>query len=313
MSSISRKSFLKQTGLLGLAAATGGAGLFQNALAGNPPKPLSAIGIQLYTIIPLLENDFEGTLQTLSEIGYRELEFAGPYYFSAGESDRNGGFYGNTANETREMLERYGLKGPAAHIGLNTLRNNLSQVIDAAGTVGIEYVICPILDEGERQSLDDYKKLAAELNRIGENLSEAGLQLGYHNHSFEFGEMDGEIPYNILLESTDPDLVVMELDLFWITSAGYDPVDYFKSYPGRFHAVHVKDMKKKMVLDDPMAMRQAFSNLEDAGKGAIDFERIFSHHEQAGIRHYFVERDFPPNPMETVKNAYGYLSQLKMG
>ncbi|MDR8391594.1 TIM barrel protein [Aliifodinibius sp. S!AR15-10] len=158
-------------------------------------------------------------------------------------------------------------------MSLGTLQNNLPEAIDAAHTVGINYLICPFLTADQRQNLDAYKQLADQFNVFGEKCQEAGLQFAYHNHSFEFGEMEGEIPYNLLLDSTESDLVAMELDLFWIKMAGYDPVDYFNEYPGRFPTVHVKDMKKKMVLENPLstfenqqAIQKAFGSLEDVGK-----------------------------------------------
>ncbi|MDX1617481.1 MAG: sugar phosphate isomerase/epimerase [Balneolaceae bacterium] len=317
MHTLSRKTFLRQITLAGLGTAAAGPSLIGRSVPASLANvlPNTKIGLQLYTIIPLLQKDFEGTLNTLAEIGYRELEFAGPYHFSAGDPGENNGFYGHSPGEMRSLLDRLEMTGPAAHVGLDTLRANLPQTLETAHTVGINYVVCPFLAADERQSLDDYRSVASELNEIGAECAKAGIRLGYHNHSFEFAEMEGEIPFNMLLELTDPELVSMELDLFWITVAGFDPVDYFESYPGRFHSVHVKDIKKKMVLDHPAemeSMKQAVANLADAGKGVIDFERILSHHRQAGIEHYFVERDFPANPMETVRNAYAFLSRLEL-
>jgi len=314
---ISRKQFLKQIGAVGITGLTAGSPLLRY-FTSNTVK-LDAIGLQLYSIIPLLKQDFEGTLQTLSKIGYSEVEFAGPYYFTPGEDGSTSGFYGNDATQMKAILQQYGLSAPSAHVGLSTLQNNLSGVIEAAHTIGMQYVVCPFLTADQRQSLDDYKKLADDFNTIGEACQKAGIQFAYHNHCFEFGKKDGQIPYDLLLNSTDPELVAMELDLFWITIAGYDPITYFNKYPGRFPAVHVKDMKKKMVLKDPAntfeneaAAKKAFGNLEDVGKGVIDFKHILSQHKKAGIKHYFIERDRPPQPMQTIKTGYQNLSELEI-
>lgn len=319
MSQINREQFLKRLGVASTGAVAAGMGLFNRSFARNV-KTIDNIGLQLYSIIPLLSEDFEGTLQMLAEVGYSELEFAGPYYFTPNSDDTKSGFYGNNAREMRSILKKYGLFAPAAHVNIGTLQNNLPEVVEAANIVGIEYVICPFLMADQRQALDDYKKLADQFNAIGEKCNEAGLQFAYHNHSYEFGELEGEIPYNVLLDSTDPSLVAMELDLFWITMAGYDPVDYFDEYPGRFHSVHVKDMKRKMVLENPLTTfenretaKKAFGNLEDVGRGVMDFKRILSAHAKAGIKHYFIERDRAPNPMQTVKNGYAHLSKLDIG
>jgi len=314
---ISRKQFLKQIGAVGITGLTAGSPLLR--YFSSDAAKLDTIGLQLYSIIPLLKQDFEGTLQTLSKIGYKEVEFAGPYYFTPGEDGNNSGFYGNNAGQMKAILDQFSLSAPSAHVGLSTLQNNLEETVEAAHTLGIQYLVCPFLTADQRQSLDDYKKLADQFNTIGESCKKAGIQFAYHNHCFEFGEKDGHIPYDLLLNNTDPELVAMELDLFWIIIAGFDPVAYFKKYPGRFPAVHVKDMKKEMVLEDPAntfeneaAAKKAFGNLEDVGKGVINFKRILSHHKQAGIKHYFIERDHPPQPMQTIKTGYENLAELEI-
>ena len=222
-------------------------------------------GLQLYTLRGAMVDDFEGTLARVAEMGYREMEFAG--------------YFGRDAGMVREALERNGLSSPAAHLGLNAVRENLAAEIDFAAELGQRFLVVPYLPEDER-GLDDYRRLAETLNRAGEQCRAAGLKMGYHNHDFEFAPTGGRIPYDLLLEETDPELVDMELDLYWIAAAGHDTLAYFDAHPGRFTMLHVKD-------------RAADGAIADVGAGGIDFAALFAHGETAGIAHYFVEHDNP--------------------
>ncbi len=131
-------------------------------------------------------------------------------------------------------------------------------------------------------------------------LEDAGIQFAYHNHDFEFPKLEGQVPYDVLLQSTDPKLVQLEINLYWITKAGQDPLAYFARWPGRIPLVHVKDSagppEHKMV---------------DVGQGTIDWKRIFAKRDQAGIKHAFVEHDQPPQPFEDIATSARYLKALE--
>lgn len=148
-----------------------------------------------------------------------------------------------------------------------------------------------------RESLDDYREVAEQFNEMGEACRDAGLQFGYHNHDFEFETMEGTTPMDIILEETDPELVVIEMDIYWWIDGGADPLAYIERYPGRFPLCHVKD-------------RTADGEMVDVGDGAIDFAAIFERSDEAGLEHYFVEHDEPEDPMETVQRSYEYLREL---
>lgn len=246
-------------------------------------RTLSAIGVQLYTVRSLMEDDFEGTLRQVADIGYREVEFAG--------------YYGRSPDEVRGLLDELGLSAPAMHVPLNMLRGDLDSILQTAQAIGHEYVVCPWLPEAQR-TMGFYRELPSILNAIGQQCRDAGLQFGYHNHDFEFASMDGTVPYNLLLQETDPQLVGMELDLYWIRAAGYDPLTYFADYAGRFPLCHVKD-------------RTADGEITAVGQGEIDFAAIFAQSEQAGLQHYFVEHDNPADPLASIQTSYAYLSQLE--
>lgn len=253
--------------------------------AGGTGAALERIGLQLYTVRSLMEDDVAATLATVAEAGYDEVEFAG--------------YFGHSPEEIRAMLDEVGLAAPAAHVPLETLRADLPGVLAAAGAVGHRYVVCPWLSEDDRQTLDQYRAHAAFFNEVGAACADAGVQLAYHNHEFEFEPIDGTIPYDVLLEETDPDLVQMELDLFWITEAGRDPLEYFDRWPGRFPLCHVKD-------------RMQDGTMVDVGQGAIDFAALFAHRDHAGLRHFIVEHDNPDDPRRFLANSYDHLASLRV-
>jgi sugar phosphate isomerase/epimerase len=275
-----RRSFLSTCGAALLGAACSRAGNTQ------PGQRLERIGVQLYTVRRDLARDFEGTLTRVAEIGYREVEFAG--------------YHGKTPAEVRALLARLRLAAPASHVSLAEFRRESGSVIAAATEVGHRYLVVPWIDVAERRSVDDYRRIAEEMNRIGERVRAAGMQLGYHNHDFELVPIEGSVPLDVLIERTDPSLVVLELDLYWATKAGADPLTYFSRYPGRVQLVHVKD-----------SAGAPEHRMVDVGQGSIDFARIFARREQAGIRHAFVEHDDPADPLATLRTSYEHLAQLR--
>jgi len=283
----SRRQFLQQS-CAGFAAFT---------LLGNPLQALAAgqpgsaggkkAGLQLYTLRDMMEKSVADTLKLVAGVGYGDVEFAG--------------YFGHSAKDIRKLLDANGLAAPSVHVPLEVLRSALPQVIQDAKAIGHHYIVLPWLSEEQRgDSVDSYKKLAAELNGFAKPIKDAGLQLAYHNHDFELTPVKGGLPYDVLLGETDKDLVKMELDLFWAVKAGVDPLALFAAHPGRFPLVHVKDMAK----DGAMV---------DVGTGTIDFKAIFAKAEQAGIRHQFIEHDNSNNRITTIRQGYQALSQVLKG
>jgi sugar phosphate isomerase/epimerase len=278
---VNRRTFLQRT-----AAGLTTIGL-PRRLVGDPRfTGLDRIGVQLYTVRDAVQRDLEGTLARVAAIGYQEVEFAG--------------YAGRTAAEVRDAVRRAGLSAPSAHVPLAALGQGWNRVLDDARTVGHRYLVIPWLDEKDRPNLDAYRRIADRLNRAGEAASRAGLRLAYHNHAFEFTRMENRLPYDVLLEATDPAHVLLELDLYWITKGGQDPLAYFARWPGRFRLVHVKDSA------GPPEHRMA-----DVGSGAIEWGRIFARRKQAGIEHFFVEHDDPPDPFASIAASHAYLSDLQ--
>ncbi len=264
-------------------------------------KSMQKIGVQLYTVRADLEKDFEGTLAKVAAIGYKEVEFAG--------------YFKRPPQQVRDALKQNGLAAPSAHIDYPSLSpDKFSQALEVARTIGHEYVVNAFIDEAIRKEPDSWKRIADTFNRAGQQSKDAGIQFAYHNHHFEFVPADGKLPYDTLLESCDPNLVKMEMDLCWITVAGKDPLDYFRRYPGRFPLVHVKGFRGKPPAEGgSVPFDQAMPNITDVGSDgdSIDWKRIFAKSGEAGIKHYFAEHDVPKAPFESLANSYGYLSRLQ--
>ncbi len=248
---------------------------------------IEKIGVQLYTVRDQMKDDFEGTLARVAGIGYREVEFAG--------------YYDRTPKQVRMVLDKNKLVAPSAHIIAKVVRDELDKNIEAAHAIGHKYLVCSYLFPEERKSLDDYKRLAELFNKAGEKCKKAGIQFAYHNHDFEFQKFDNEVPYDVLLTSTDSSLVKLEMDLYWMRKADQEPAKYFALYPGRFPLFHVKDMD-----------RTPARGFTEVGRGQIDFKAIFAESAKAGVKHYFVEQDqCPGSPFDSIKTSYDYLKTLQ--
>jgi sugar phosphate isomerase/epimerase len=278
---VNRRTFLQST-----AAGLATLGLPRPAGGVAQHTGLDRIGVQLYTVRDAVQRDLEGTLARVAAIGYQEVEFAG--------------YAGRTAAQVRDAVRRAGLSAPSAHVPLAALGPGWDRVLNDAHTIGHRYLVIAWLDEKDRSNLDAYRRIADRLNRAGEAASRAGLRFAYHNHAFEFTPMENRLPYDVLLESTDPAHVLLELDLYWITKGGQDPLAYFARWPGRFRLVHVKDSA------GPPEHRMA-----DVGAGTIEWARIFAQRKQAGIEHFFVEHDDPPDPFASIAASHAYLSDLQ--
>jgi len=258
-------------------------------------RKIERIGLQLYTVRDALKRDFDGTLAKVAAVGYREVEFAG--------------YFDHSSGVVRATLERHGLASPSAHFDYKYLGDKWPKMIADAQIIGHEYLVCSEVDEKIRNQPDGWKRIAEGFNRAGEATRKAGIQFAYHNHIFEFLPVKGKLPYEILLEQTDPNLVKMQMDLCWAVVGAQDPVSWFRRYPGRFPLVHVKDMKK--IPPPTSSDKDAERYMTEVGSGIIDWKRIFAHSDEAGIKHYFVEHDEPKAPFESIKTSYQYLAQLR--
>ena len=274
-----RREFVSAVGTIALA---GSAGVFRRT-----KDRLDRIGLELYTVRDELARDFEGTLQRLAGLGYREVEFTD--------------YFGRSVNAVRAAVATAGLTAPSAQVPSSELRTAYASRVDRAKAIGHTYLVCGWVSPAERRSLSDWHSLIALFKTVGQAAHRAGLQFAYHNHDFEFARVEGHVPYDLLLESTDPSLVQLELDVYWATKGGRNPVDLLARWPGRFPLLHLKDMAS--------GPQHEFTEL---GRGIIDFRQILAQARTGGVRHFYVEQDegrVPP--FERARIGYDYLRALR--
>lgn len=316
---MSRRTFIKTTGWGALSLSS----LSMKILTSKKKQ----YGIQLFTIPGMVSKDFRGTLELLNNIGYREIEFFGPYPFSAPETIeswkplraqlgiQDNAFYGHSVKQTRDLLKEFGLSSPSMHLDMATLRKNIKPMLDAAAELGVKYVTNPALWEEERRTLDDYKKRVDEFNEFGRQMKPYGIQFVYHNHGYEEAVKEGRIPFHLLLEGTDPGLVNFELDVFWMNASGANPVEYLKAWPGRFKLLHLKDATEPIRFSgdggSPDQWMALFPKMTDPGDGVFNIPDVVHQALQSGADHFFLERDLAPDPEKTLRNSFKNLQMIE--
>jgi sugar phosphate isomerase/epimerase len=262
----------------------------------DDPKKFG-IGLQLYTIRDAMPKDVPGSLKKVSDAGYKYIELAG---YS------NGKFYDYEPLEFKKLVNDLGMEILSSHTQVEaqgvTLENAQKMAEDHA-KIGAKYCIQPWVVEEARTTIDSWKKMVADWNKVGKIMKEHGLQFGYHNHNFEFGNVEGKVPYyDIIMPELDKDLVTLEIDLFWTTKAGQDPVEIFKKYPRRFQLFHMKDMYTK---EAPFFTTVGVKDFAPVGEGVIDFKRILAAKKIAGMKYMIVEQDQSRDgqPFEDIKKS----------
>ncbi|PWK67664.1 sugar phosphate isomerase/epimerase [Mucilaginibacter oryzae] len=288
-----RRSFLKTSALLsaGLLAAP--------RLYAYDKK---YIGLQLYTVRDAMAADPVAALAKVAQTGFTSVEGA---TYTGTEL-----FYGMSARDFSNVLKQNGLIMPSAHYRLGeelvngeqqkgTILNDWKKAVDDAAEAGVQYMVCAYLSQAERGNIDHYKNVANMLDIAGETCKEAGIQLCYHNHDFEFIQENGQYPYEILLDNTDKNLVKMEMDIYWVTKANQDPIALFDKHPGRFPLWHVKDMDKTPA-----------KKFTEVGNGVIDFKKIFAQAKKSGLKYFFVEQDIcPGDPFASISQSISYIKK----
>lgn len=303
---INRRKFLKTTGLIGLGGLLA-PGAYASLLrpSGHP------IGVQLFTLFGVIENDVEGNLRKIAAIGYTEVESA----FS-----RLPNYYGLEPAQFAALCARVGLSWKSHHVlgapfhlpkgyklpagpdgkpmvipVMKNLRDNMQELVDQAAAGGISYLVCA---NTPTSTLEEINSSIAVLNQTGAACKKAGIQFCYHNHDMEFVPVEGKIPYSMILEQTDADAVKMELDLAWATKAKVDVPALFSQHPGRFPLLHVKDISAD------------FKTLEPVGSGVVDFKSAFAAAATGGVKEYFVEHDMPKDAYVSLNSSYRALRKM---
>ncbi len=242
-------------------------------------------GVQMYTFRDTLGTKFKETLQFIKDSGYDQIELAG--------------YYGQSAETLYGWGQEIGVDYISTHHTTAPLRDSLTELMAEAKILKAGFMVLAWLAPEERNSIDKYKALAEELNGWGTTLKENGLKMVYHNHEFEFESLDGEIPYEVLLADTDPELVSFQLDVAWAYKSGIDPLKYYKLTPERFPLFHLKD------LDAPGA-----DLVLDLGEGNIDYPTILPELLANPNQYYFIEHDHTLDPHATIETNMTYLKSL---
>lgn len=285
----SRRDFIKKAGLL-----TGAALILKPDWASA--KPIGKLGIQLYTLRNEIQKDVKGVIKKVAAAGYKQVETFG--------YNKQNGFWGLSAKEFSDLLKDNGLTSPSGHYDFGSYfsagdTSALQSYLEAGNILGQEYILVPYIDNALISTEEKCKSIAGLINKAGEICKKEGLLTGYHNHDFEWKPLGSTNFYNILLAQTDPELVKMELDLYWVVRSRLDPVDIFKANKGRFKLVHVKDMDKT----------QPNRNTE-VGTGSIDFKRILPEAKKAGVKYFIVEQEnFSKDSYESITESYRYVSR----
>jgi sugar phosphate isomerase/epimerase len=288
---ISRRTFVRQAG----AAASG------LAFPVLPARRRYKLGLQLFTMRAAMARDVEGTLERVAGMGYEEVE---TYGFDP-EGIR---YYGLPAAAFAQRLRDHKLTSPSGHYDLNRfvsspvddLARYVDRCVEGAHALGQDYITWPLLDPDSRTTLK-FKAAAERLNVAGARIKKAGLQLAYHNHDFEFVEQNGQIGYDIILGETDPALVKLQMDLYWIAHGSkLTPRQWFERQPGRFVMWHVKDMHRTS------------RDYTEVGNGTIDFTRIWPDAALAGMKHFFVEQggNFTVDPFRSIADSADYVKRV---
>jgi sugar phosphate isomerase/epimerase len=311
----SRRTFVK-------AAASGLAVSLLETPSMNANPLNLPIGLQLYTVGQEMDSDPAATLRAVAAAGYKQVELSP--------------LAKTSAKDLKKILDDTGLTNPSGHYMLPDLISNLQEKLDFAHQFGQEFMVVtvPWVADAARfkpdpqfgqfgvfvavingLTLDDWKWNAEQFNKVGEQIRKAGLQLGYHNHNFEWKSYDGVTGYDEFLRLTDSGLVKLELDCGWASVAGQDPVGYLTKYPERYSLLHIKDFRKGFTPRTTLMGKDPGAPVGTAlGRGAIEYVRIFAAARKARIRALFVEQEPPFTEMpalEAIKVDYEYVKNLK--
>src|ERR1700761_6798452 len=260
---------------------------------GNVP-----LGLQLYTVRTDLAKDFDGTIKTLHGYGIRHVQ-------------ANLTQSGKSSGDQKKLYDGLGISWKSIHAGGDALKGGLDATIAEAKGVGITNITCSFpLFPADRATImagpaiDDWKKNAGAFNKIGAACKKAGLSFAYHNHNLEFRKIGDVVPYDLLIQQTDPALVQFEMDIGWVVAGGADPVAYLTKYPERYHSLHIKDLKNQGIPNNNMKMISAI-----IGKGIIDWKAVLTAAHKTRVERAFLEIEEPydPSPLEMVKQSFDYL------
>lgn len=282
----SRRSFLKTSGMLASGLAIGSIPFLKSCTAAE--AEYAPFGLQLYTLRDVIGDDPEGIITQVAEAGYKQIE---------SYEGRQGMFWGMGNTGFKQFMDDLGVEMISTHA--NVFQNYEQKVEDLAA-IGVPNIVSPWI--GPQETIDDFKSYAEQFNRMGEIARDAGLRFSYHNHAYTFEELEGQLPQDILMSETDPELVDFQMDIFWVVAAGHDPNEWFRKYPGRFTSTHVKDY-------------QEFDGERESvilGNGTIDFANVLQVAEENGVTWNIVEQEQyrDTTPVDAIIANAAYMKEL---
>ncbi len=299
-----RRDFIRTSAAVGLSLP-----LIPSAFGKVQHPYVDQIGIQLYTVRNQMAADPLATLKAIKAAGYAQVEGGDPASYEqmmpmikdAGLTSKSTFFPWPYLTGRWDLVKAEGMK---------PTQKDFAGVVESAQKLGMDYLVFGYMRKEERQTLDDFRKLAEELNKAGEQCNAAGIKLCYHNHAFEFGPIDGQVPYDILIDETDADKLHFELDVFWSSLAGHEPIPLMKKLGKRVTLLHLKNKQKgtPLIYDEATVPADAFQELND---GVIDIKKILLLAEKNGVEQCFVEQDQSPDPLQSINQSADYLRAIE--
>lgn len=287
-----RRSFLKATGTLASGLLIGRSAFSMEDFETN--GSVKKFGLQLYSLRSDLPKDPKGVLKQVAAFGYKQIE---------SYEGKDGMFWGMSNKEFKKYMDELGMTIVSSHCNINS---DFETKAAQAGEIGMKYLICPSLG-GANKSIDDFKRAVDKFNACGDICKKNGLRFAYHNHGYSFETMEGQLPQDILMQGTNKDTVDFEMDIYWVVTAGADPLAWFEKYPGRWKLCHVKDRRKGAEPKDHDAS-------VDLGTGSIDFKKILKAGKSKGLEYFIVEQERYDNttPLKAAEVDAAYLKKFKM-
>jgi sugar phosphate isomerase/epimerase len=291
---MNRRKFIEKSGIIGFAA------FLPVSYLSAIDNPKYKMGYQLYSIRDQMAIDPLNTLKFLKKIGYQDFE-------AYGFDNEKGMYYGYKSSEFKQILDDLNLSVSSGHYGFSPyleksedeLKRFVDQSIIGAQTLDSKYITWPWIAP-EQRTIDNFKLMSQKLNIIGEQVTDAGLGFAYHNHGYEFIDQGGENGFDIIISETDPSLVKLQMDMYWVMhSSKYTPKELVRNQPDRYTMWHIKDMDK---------MTKDYTEL---GNGSINYHDILPDPKKSGLEYYYIEQggNFLDNSMKSASDSAIYFKK----
>lgn len=283
-----RKTFLKMSSLLAGGAAIGTLPFLKGCA---PAKTSSSadFGLQLYTLRDVIAEDPEATIRQVADFGYTQLEsYDGPM----------GMWWGMGPAGYKNLLDELGMSPISSHANVF---EEFERKANEAAEVGLTFIVCPWV--GPQETMDDFRRIADQFNEMGEIANNLGLRFAYHNHAYSFEELEGELPQDVMMNITDPELVEYQMDIYWVVAAGHDPAEWMQKYPGRFTTCHVKDLAQGEEPESTVL-----------GTGSIDYKQLLPVSQEYGMEGFIVEQEAytGTTPIDAIRANAEYMKSLNI-